>query len=85
MPTLLQIDTCLEMGSTGRITESIGNLAIKCGWNCYIIHGARYSMKNSCMNSIQSVKCVKYILIYSAIYCLIIKIYLQKKSTKRVI
>ena len=42
MPVLLQIDSCLGVGSTGRITESIGNLAMTCGWECYIAHGARY-------------------------------------------
>lgn len=42
MPVLLQIDSCLGVGSTGRITESIGNLAMTCGWDCYIAHGARY-------------------------------------------
>lgn len=51
---LLQIDTCLNMLSTGRITESIGELAIKNGWNAYIIHGARYVRQGSCMYSIQA-------------------------------
>lgn len=43
MPTLLQIDSCLGIGSTGRITESIGILAKDKGWDCYIAHGARYA------------------------------------------
>lgn len=55
MPTLLQIDTCLNMLSTGRITESIGKIAIERGWDVYIIHGARYSKPGSCMHSIQAV------------------------------
>lgn len=42
MPKLLQIDSCLGIGSTGRITESIGALATAHGWDCYIAHGARY-------------------------------------------
>lgn len=42
MPTLLQIDSCLGIGSTGRITESIGALAMARGWDCYIAHGARF-------------------------------------------
>lgn len=42
MPKLLQIDSCLGIGSTGRITESIGALAMARGWDCYIAHGARY-------------------------------------------
>lgn len=41
MPILLQIDSCLGVLSTGRITESIANIAISRGWNCYIFHGAR--------------------------------------------
>ena len=52
---LLQIDSCLNMLSTGRITESIGKLAIIKGWECYIVHGARYARPGSCMKSIQAV------------------------------
>lgn len=55
MPKLLQIDSCLNMCSTGRITESIGALAISQGWDVYIVHGARYSNPPSCMHSIQAV------------------------------
>ncbi len=51
---LLQIDSCLNMLSTGRITESIGKLAIDRGWDCYIIHGARYTRPGSCMHAIQA-------------------------------
>ena len=43
------------MLSTGRITESIGKLAIEKGWDCYIVHGARYARPGSCMHSIQAV------------------------------
>ena len=42
MPTLVQINTCLGVGSTGRITESIGAMMRKHGWDCYVVHGARY-------------------------------------------
>ncbi len=52
---LLQIDSCLNMLSTGHITESIGKLALERGWDCYIIHGARYARTGSCMHSIQAV------------------------------
>ncbi len=52
---LLQIDSCLNMLSTGRITESIGKLAIEKEWDCYIVHGARYARPGSCMHSIQAV------------------------------
>lgn len=55
MKTLLQIDSCLNMLSTGRITESIGRLAKERGWDCYIVHGARYARPGSCMQSIQAV------------------------------
>lgn len=51
---LLQIDSCLNMLSTGRITESIGKLAIGRGWDCYIVHGARYARQGSCMKTIPS-------------------------------
>ena len=52
---LLQIDTCLGVGSTGRITESIARLAQEHGWECYIVHGARYVKRPSSMKDIQSV------------------------------
>lgn len=42
MPKLLQIDSCLGILSTGKITESIAKLAMAQGWECHIIHGARY-------------------------------------------
>lgn len=53
---LLQIDLCLNTLSTGRITESIGKLAMDRGWDCYIVHGARYVKKTSKMHSIQTDK-----------------------------
>ena len=52
MKKLLQIDSCLGILSTGKITESIGKLASDSGWECYIAHGARYVGKSR-MNSIQ--------------------------------
>ena len=51
---LLQIDSCLGVGSTGRITESIASLAKSRGWDCCIIHGARYVRRPSCMKEIQT-------------------------------
>ncbi|WP_455637909.1 glycosyltransferase [Parabacteroides sp.] len=54
MPILLQIDSCLGILSTGRISESIGLLALKNGWDCYIAHGARYVGKSQ-MKTIQVV------------------------------
>lgn len=52
---LLQIDSCLVTGSTGRITESVARLAQNQGWDCYIVHGGRYVKRPSCMKDIQSV------------------------------
>lgn len=42
MPRLLQLDSCLGRGSTGRIAETIGHLASQRGWDCYMAHGSRY-------------------------------------------
>lgn len=42
MPTLLQINTTVGRGSTGRIAELISMLAQKAGWECYIAHGPRF-------------------------------------------
>lgn len=39
---LLQIDACLNVGSTGRIAEDLAKLAQEHGWECYHIHGSRY-------------------------------------------
>lgn len=42
MPKLLQIDSCLGVGSTGKIAEGIAKIAIAQGWECHMVHGARY-------------------------------------------
>jgi putative colanic acid biosynthesis glycosyltransferase len=42
MPKIIQITIDGNMGSTGRIAEAIGNLAIRRGWDSYIAHG-RYT------------------------------------------
>ena len=39
MPTLLQINTVCNSGSTGRIAEEIANLVIQKGWKSYIAYG----------------------------------------------
>ncbi len=39
MPTLLQINTVVNTGSTGRIAEEIGKIAISRGWKSYIAYG----------------------------------------------
>ena len=52
MPILLQFDTCLGVGSTGRIAEIIGDLARNAGWHTYMCHGSRF-VRSSSMKSIQ--------------------------------
>jgi glycosyltransferase involved in cell wall biosynthesis len=39
MPVLLQINSCANSGSTGRIAEQVGELAISSGWDSYIAYG----------------------------------------------
>ena len=39
MPKLLQINTVINSGSTGRIAEDIGKLAMQNGWESYIAFG----------------------------------------------
>ncbi len=39
MPTLLQINSCVNTGSTGRIAKEIGEVAISNGWQSYIAYG----------------------------------------------
>ena len=41
MPTLLQINSVANTGSTGHIAEDIGRLAIKNGWKSYIAYGRK--------------------------------------------
>lgn len=53
MPRLLQIDSCLGVGSTGRIAEGIATAAMAKGWDCYMVHGARY-VGESKQHSIQA-------------------------------
>ena len=42
MPCLVQINTTLNWGSTGRIAEQIAIKAEQKGWECHIAHGGRY-------------------------------------------
>ena len=85
MPTLLQIDSCLNMLSTGRITESIGKLAIERGWDVYIVHGARAVSKPSCMKSIQSDKVWQEYLHYAESFLFDRHGLASRFTTKRVI
>ncbi len=47
MPRLLQINVTANWGSTGKITEDIGNLAIRNGWESHIAYGRGKSISNS--------------------------------------
>lgn len=46
MPKLVQINSTLNSGSTGRIAEQISLLAEQNGWNCFLAHGGRYLNKS---------------------------------------
>lgn len=50
---LLQIDACLNWGSTGKIAEGIASAALKRGWECHMIHGSRYKNPGSLMKDYQ--------------------------------
>lgn len=50
MPTLLLINVALNWGSTGKIVEGIGRLAMSQGWKVYVAHGARYVNKSGLKN-----------------------------------
>ena len=47
MPKLVQFDTCLGTGSTGKIAEIIGILAKNAGWQTYMCHGSRFAKSSS--------------------------------------
>lgn len=46
MPKLIEINTTLNSGSTGRIAEGIALAAEKAGWDCTIVHGERYKRES---------------------------------------
>ena len=47
MPKLLQINSTCNVGSTGKIAEGIGRLAIEAGWDSIIAYGRSYSPSKS--------------------------------------
>ncbi len=51
MKTLLQINSVVNTGSTGRIAEEIGQIAISHGWNSFIAYG-----RNDCPSQSKLVK-----------------------------
>jgi len=54
MTKLLQINTVVNYGSTGRITSQIGDLAIKKGYESYIAFGRKNGKSNSTLLKIES-------------------------------
>lgn len=85
MPTLLQINTTLNYGSTGRIAENIGLTAKEAGWRSVIAHGPR--MKNpSQLETIQTNSLFDE-KIHGAIYSLLLDRHGlgSKKATQRFI
>lgn len=51
MPTLLQLNVCVNFGSTGRIVEQIGLAALGAGWESYIVAGRK--IRNSASSVIK--------------------------------
>ena len=47
MPTLLQINTVINSGSTGHIAEELGKLVMEKGWKSYIAYGRNPRPTNS--------------------------------------
>lgn len=47
MPTLLQVNSNANLGSTGRIAEQIGQLAINASWKSYIAYGRSFNPSKS--------------------------------------
>lgn len=59
--TLLLINVALNTGSTGKIVEGIGSLALAEGWNVVVAHGARYKNKSNLRNIQVSSKIGEYL------------------------
>lgn len=49
MPVLIQINITANWGSTGKITEQIGALAQKNGWDSYVAYGEACNPSSSCL------------------------------------
>ena len=47
MPTLVQFNSVANWGSTGRLTEDIGDVAIAAGWDSYIAFGRQFNPSKS--------------------------------------
>ena len=47
MPILLQINVTANWGSTGKIVEEIGKIAISTGWESYVAYGRHMNISSS--------------------------------------
>ena len=47
MSKLLLINVALNTGSTGKIVEGIGSLAVSNGWDVAVVHGVRYKNRSN--------------------------------------
>ena len=47
MPKVIQFNPVVIFGSTGRIVEQLGHMAIKRGWESYIVYSGRYKFNES--------------------------------------
>ena len=61
MPKLIEINTTLNSGSTGRIAEQIAAKAQEHGWDCFYAHGGRYVGKSEFPSIQVSSKCDNYV------------------------
>jgi len=83
MPTLLQINTVVNRGSTGRIAEEIGLMALSHGWESYIAYGKRNPISNNKLIRIQGKWGFLWHLLMSRLFGL--HGYSSKYATKRFI
>lgn len=68
MPTLLQINSTANWGSTGKIAEQIGELAMQQGWESYIAYGRNVNTSRSKLIKIGSKLSVYWHLIESRLF-----------------
>lgn len=81
MPTLLQINTVVNRGSTGRIAEEIGLMAQSRGWDSYIAYGKRNPISKNKLIRIQGKWGFYWHVMMSRLFGL--HGYSSKKATKR--
>lgn len=83
MPTLFQINTIVNTGSTGRITEDIGIVSINNGWDSYIAYGRGSAKSQSKLYKIGSFFDVLLHVLFTRIFDL--HGYGSKSATKKLI